>query len=153
MFLEDPLHRQFLLGLRALADRDDGVAEAALLRPPFFAVDLADLLREKALRNNGSDSQDERVNRARAARELVRELRQRRFDRSPGTIARELLDCTAFARVVALGPNGAQRLARLRELCHIFEKITADERLDYDAASALAREWIDKPLQRVVSHN
>ncbi len=43
LFLADPLHRQFLLGLRAVADRDDGVAEAALLRPPFFAVDLADL--------------------------------------------------------------------------------------------------------------
>jgi ATP-dependent exoDNAse (exonuclease V) beta subunit len=147
MFLEDPLHRQFLLGLRALADRDDGVAEAALLRPPFFAVDLADLLREKSLRNNGSNSQDERVSRARAARELVRELRQQRFNQSPGTTARELLDRTAFARAVALGPNGGQRLARLRELCHIFEKIAADERLDYDAASALARQWIDHPVQ------
>jgi ATP-dependent helicase/nuclease subunit A len=147
MFLEDPLHRQFLLGLRALADRDDGVAEAALLRPPFFAVDIADLLLEKASRNNQSTSDDERVNRARAARELVRELRQRRFDRSPGTTARELLDRTAFARAVALGPNGAQRLARLREVCHVFEKIAADERLDYDAASARVREWIDNPIQ------
>jgi len=147
MFLQDPLHRQFLLGLRALADRNDGVAEAALLRPPFFAVDIADLLREKASRNNGSLSEDERVNRARAARELVREIRQRRFDRAPGTTARELLNHTAFARAVGLGPNGAQRLARLRELCHIFEKIAADEKLDYDAASARAREWIDNPIQ------
>ncbi len=87
------------------------------------------------------------MNRARAARELVRELRQRRFDRSPGTTARELLDRTAFARAVALGPNGAQRLPRLRELCHVFEKIAADERHDYDAASARVREWIDKPVQ------
>jgi len=147
LFLEDPLHRQFLLGLRALADRDDGVAEAALLRPPFFAVDLADLLREQAVRNNGSTNEDERVNRARAARELVRELRQKRFDRAPGITARELLDRTAFARAVALGPNGAQRLARLRELCHVFEKIATDERLDYDAASAKIRDWIDHPIQ------
>ena len=147
MFLQDPLHRQFLLGLRALADRNDGVAEAALLRPPFFAVDIADLLREKASRNNGSLSEDERVNRARAARELVREIRQRRFDRAPGTTARELLNHTAFARAVGLGPNGAQRLARLRELCHIFEKLAADERLDYDAASAKVRNWIDNPIQ------
>jgi len=147
LFLGDPLHRQFLLGLRALADRDDGVAEAALLRPPFFAVDLADLLREKAGRGDASNGQDERVNRARSARGLVRELRQRRFDRPPGTTARDLLDCTAFARVVALGPNGSQRLARLRELCHIVEKIAADERLDYDAATARVREWIDDPVQ------
>ena len=145
--MTDPLHRQFLLGLRALADRDDGVAEAALLRAPFFAIDLADLLREQAVRGNGSDGQDERVNRAREARELVRELRQRRFDRSPGTTARELLDRTAFARTVALGPNGSQRLARLRELCHVFEKIAADERLDYDAASAKLRDWVDNPIQ------
>jgi ATP-dependent exoDNAse (exonuclease V) beta subunit len=147
LFLTDPLHRQFLLGLRALADRDDGVTEAALLRPPFFAIDLADLLREQALRNNGSTSNDERVNRARAARELVRELRQQRFERSPGTTARDLLDRTAFARAVALGPNGAQRLARLRELCHILEKVAMDERLDYDAATARLREWIENPVQ------
>jgi ATP-dependent helicase/nuclease subunit A len=147
MFLADPLHRQFLLGLRALADRDDGVAEAALLRPPFFAVDLAELLSEKALKNDGSNGQDGPVNRARVARELVRELRQQRFNRSPGTTARELLDRTAFARVVALGPNGAQRLSRLRELCHVFEKIAADERLDYDATSARVREWVDYSIQ------
>jgi len=59
------------------------------------------------------------VNRARAARDLVRELRQWRFDRSPGMTARELLDCTAFARAVTLGPS-AQRLARLRERSGAF---------------------------------
>jgi ATP-dependent exoDNAse (exonuclease V) beta subunit len=109
--------------------------------------DLADLLREQAVRNNGSNGQDERTDRARAARELVRELRQRRFERSPGITARELLNRTAFARTVALGSNGAQRSARLRELCHIFEKIATDERLDYDAASAKVRDWIDDPIQ------
>ena len=88
LFLEDPLHRQFLLALRALADRDDGVAEAALLRPPFFVVDLADLLRERA------QSQDERAVRGHEARELVRELRRWRFDRGPGATARDLLDRT-----------------------------------------------------------
>ena len=147
LFLEDPLHRQFLLGLRALADRDDGVAEAALLRPPFFAVDLADLLRDRILPTDGANAQDERAERARAARELIGELRQRRFERSPGRTARDLLDRTAFARVVALGPNGAQRLVRLRELCNVLEKIAADERLDYDAVTARLREWIDNPIQ------
>src|SRR5690606_16339965 len=43
MFLRDPLHRRFLLALIALADRDDGVAMASLLAPPFFAIDLRDL--------------------------------------------------------------------------------------------------------------
>src|SRR5262245_51114417 len=63
LFLSDPLHRQFLLGLRALADRDDGVAEAALLRPPFFAVDLAELLRERSCRD--AEPSDEGVRRVR----------------------------------------------------------------------------------------
>ena len=141
LFLEDPLHRQFLLALRALADRDDGVAEAALLRPPFFVVDLADLLRERA------QSQDERAVRGREARELVRELRRWRFDRGPGATARDLLDRTAFARYVALMPNGAQRLARLRELCLVFEQIAADDGLDYDSVSARMREWVGRPIQ------
>jgi ATP-dependent helicase/nuclease subunit A len=48
LFLRDPLHQQFLLGLRAIADRDDGIAEAALMRPPFFAVDLADVAHARA---------------------------------------------------------------------------------------------------------
>jgi ATP-dependent helicase/nuclease subunit A len=139
LFLQDPLHRQFLLGLRGLADRDDGVAEAALLRPPFFGVDLADLWRER-LRGPGGE-------RAHEARELVRELRQRRFDRTPGATARDLLDRTAFARAIALGANGAQRLARLRELCLLLEQLAAEQGLDYDGATARLREWVESPVQ------
>jgi len=146
LFLEDPLHRQFLLGLRAIADRDDGVAEAALLRPPFFGVDLLDLLRERPAARDGPEP-DEAVFRAREARELVRELRQRRFDRPPGTTARDLLERTAFARAVALGPNGTQRLARLRELCLVVEQLAADKGLDYDGVTARIREWIERPAQ------
>ena len=143
LFLSDPLHRQFLLGLRSLADRDDGVAEAALLRPPFFAVDPADLLLER----EDADSPDERVRRAREARVIVRELRRRRFDRAPGATARDLLEHTAFARAVARGPNGAQRLARLRELCLLLEQRAAEDGLDYDAVTAELREWVDAPAQ------
>jgi ATP-dependent helicase/nuclease subunit A len=144
LFLGDPLHRQFLLGLRAIADRDDGVAEAGLLRPPFFAVDLADL----ALEANSEDGDaDERVARVREARELVRELRRRRFDQPPGATARDLLDCTAFGRSVAVGANGLQRLARLRELCLVLEQRAAAEGLDYDAITAQAREWVEEPIQ------
>jgi ATP-dependent exoDNAse (exonuclease V) beta subunit len=147
LFLEDPLHRQFLLGLRAIADRDDGVAEAALLRPPFFAVDLADLLNERAGAKDGTGLVDDSVLRARQARDLVRELRQGRFDRPPGSTARDLLERTAFARSVALGANGTQRLARLRELCLVMEQIAADHGLDYDATTVRLREWVERPIQ------
>ena len=144
LFLSDPLHRQFLLGLRAIADRDDGVAEAALLRPPFFAVDLADLALEA---NSEAGDADERVARVREARDLVRDLRRRRFEQPPGATARDLLDRTAFARSAALGPNGLQRLARLRELCLVLEQRAAAEGLDYDAVTAEAREWVEEPIQ------
>ncbi len=146
LFLKDQLHRQFLLGLRAIADRDDGVAMAALLRPPFFAVDPADLLRELAATRAGEAPAGEGAIRAREARDLVFDLRRRRSSRPPGATARDLLDRTAFARNVASGPNGTQRLARLRELCLLLEQLAADEGLDYDAATALMREWVDKPV-------
>lgn len=145
LFLEDPFHRQFLLGLRAIADRDDGVAEAALFRPPFFAVDPLDLLRERAAA--GGAAHDEAILRVRAARELVGQLRTDRAGRPVGATARDLLEGTAFARAIARGPNGAQRLARLRELCLVLEQLAAREGLDYDAATARLREWVERPVQ------
>lgn len=145
LFLEDPLHRRFLLALRALADPDDGAAEAALLRPPFFALDPADHLAAAAARDE--EPSGETVRRLRAARELVSELRRRRFERSPGTTARDLLERTGLARTVALSANGIQRLARLREICSQLERLAADERLDFDGASARLRSWVDDPVQ------
>jgi len=144
LFLADPLHRQFLLGLRAIADRDDGVAQAALLRPPFFALDYDDIARERAA-DEGSTHRG--VLRARAALELVQELRRRRLDRSPGTTARDLLERTGFGRAAALGPNGAQRLDALRELCHALDTVAASDGLDYDAATSRLRGWAMDPEQ------
>jgi ATP-dependent helicase/nuclease subunit A len=148
LFLSDPLHRKFLLALRAIADREDGVAQAALLRPPFFALDLDDLARERTASEDGAQiPEDEGIRRARAARALVVELRRRRFDRTPGATARDLLERTALGRTVALGPNGAQRLARLRELCLELDALAQAEGLDYDAATARVREWAIEPVQ------
>lgn len=92
------------------------------------------------------------MRRAREARELVRELRRRRFSQPPGNTARDLLDRTAFARTVALGPNGAQRLARVRELCLLLEQFASDDGFDYDAATARMREWLDHPIQLDAPH-
>ena len=136
LFLSDPLHRRFLLGLCALADRDDGVALAALLRPPFFAVDLGDLARARP---------DDPDDRAASARSVIRELRRRRFERSPGETARALLEQTGLGRTVVLGPNGAQRLSGLRELCFQIELRARDERLDFDAVIERAGQWIEHP--------
>ncbi len=132
LFLSDPLHRQFLLGLRAIADRDDGVAQAALFRAPFFAIDVSDLIAK--------------TERANAALELVQSLRARRLARSPGETARDLLEHTAFGRHVSLGPNGLQRLERLRELCWVLEQTAAEHGLDFDGATARLRDWVNAPI-------
>lgn len=136
LFLSDPLNRRFLLGLCALADRDDGVALAAVLRPPFFAVDLGDLARSH---------RDDPTDRVTQARSIIRELRRRRFERTPGQTARALLEETGFGRAVALGPNGAQRLSALRELCFQVETRAMEEQLDFDAIMERLRVWIDQP--------
>ena len=143
LFLQDPLHRQFLLALRAVADRDDGVALAALLRAPFFAVDLRDLARARAA---AGGPPDEGVERVRAAEALLRDLRERRLSRPPGETARDLLERTGMARTVAFGPNGRQRLQRLREVCFELERLAAAEELDYDGATARLREWALEPV-------
>lgn len=139
LFARDPLHAQFLLALRAIADRHDGVAEAALLRAPFFEIDLRDLVHERA------NLADEHAARATAARTWLRDVRAQRHARSPGATARMLLEQTGIGRVAALGPNGEQRLAHLRELCLALELLAADQRLDYDGATAQLREWIAHP--------
>jgi len=132
LFLDDPLHRQFLLGLRAIADREDGVAQAALFRAPFFAIDVSDLITETEV--------------GKAATEYVRDLRARRFERPPGETARDLLERTAFGRHVALGPNGMQRLERLRELCLVLEQTAAEHGLDYNGVTARLRDWAMAPV-------
>ena len=182
LFLSDPLHRQFLLALRAVADPDDGVARAALLRPPFFALDLDDVARERAVgeratgegaggegpggdgpggegpggdgaagEGNGAPAGDGAphpgVARARAALDLLASLRARRLLRPPGATARDLLEETALGRAVALGPNGAQRLAGLRELCHALDAVAAEEQLDFDGATARLRAWAANPAE------
>jgi ATP-dependent helicase/nuclease subunit A len=146
LFLQDPLHRQFLLGLRAIADRDDGVAEAALLRPPFFAIDLGDLAHARALEAGATKEPGDGAARAASALTWLTDVRRQRFARSPGQTARALLEETAFGRFVAVGPNGTQRLARLRELCLLVEQKAAAERLDYDGVTEQLREWVNGPV-------
>ncbi len=141
LFTSDPLHRQFVLGLRAIADRNDGVAEAALLRPPFFAIDLLDLVRDKV------KAGDDCAKRGAEARAWLRETRRQRFSRTPGQTARALLEETGIGRAVALGPNGEQRLRQLREVCLQLELDAASRGLDYDGVTADLREWIDQPVQ------
>lgn len=153
LLLQDPLHRQFVLALRALADRDDGPAQAALLRPPFFALDLGDLLHERATRaaDRGEPLQGsidlDRSRRAREAFDLVTELRRERLSRPVSATALDLVERTAFGRMLATGPNGEQRLAQAHEICRALDQLATAEGLDYDGATARARAWVDEPIQ------
>ena len=137
LFMQDPLHRQFLLGLCALADPSDGVARAALLRPPFFAVSLEDLARARS-------GQDESPP-LRAAEAVIMALRAARHRTTPGELARRVLEQSGFGSYVAASVNGAQRLARLYELCRALDELARGSHLDFDGTLALARGFIEAP--------
>jgi ATP-dependent helicase/nuclease subunit A len=143
LFLGHPVVRQYLLGLRALADRDDGVAEVALMRPPFFAVDCADAVTE---RTDKSEPPHPRRARMQEARAIVTALRARRHAQAPGATARDLIERTALGRAVVTGHNGRQTLAALYEVAAEVDRRAAIEGLDYDAATELFRAWAESPV-------
>jgi ATP-dependent helicase/nuclease subunit A len=149
LFLREPVIRQLILGLRAVADESDGIAQAAFLRPPFFAMDLADViagrLEEDDVRR--SPTVKEAAARAQEARELLHGLRKARFDGLPSQTARRLMEETAFSRTLSLLPNGTQKLAAARETLFILDELVAREGLDFDGATACIRDWIDSPVQ------
>jgi ATP-dependent helicase/nuclease subunit A len=143
LFLSDPLVRRYLLALRAIADPSDGVAEAALLRPPFFALDLLDLVSARL------DGEADAAARARLddARALVRELRRDRARRPPIETAVDLIERTALGRAAATGPNGKQALETLYHVAYELGRRAAAERLDYDGASRRLRDWVTHPVK------
>ena len=137
LFMQDALHQQFILGLRALSDPSDGVARAALRRPPFFAVSLEDLVRARISETRGEPLE--------TAELFITQLRRDRHHTTPGEFARQVLETTGFGRYVAAGINGAQRLARLYELCMALDDLARTSNLDIDGVTAVARDWIDAP--------
>jgi ATP-dependent helicase/nuclease subunit A len=87
-----------------------------------------------------------RLARVAEARACVRELRYARAGRDPGATARELIERTGLGRAVLAGPNGRQTLASLYHIAFELEERAAAADLDFDAASALLREWVDQPI-------
>lgn len=137
LFMQEALHQQFLLGLCALADPGDGVARAALLRPPFFAVSLEDLARARACKQERPLLQ--------TAEAMIKSLRTERHRMPPGELARRVLEQTGFGTYVAASVNGAQRLARLYELCRALDELSRGSGHSFDGVMAIARGWIDSP--------
>ncbi|MBZ5553755.1 MAG: UvrD-helicase domain-containing protein [Acidobacteriia bacterium] len=150
LFLLEPLVRRFILGLRAIADPQDGVAQAALFRPPFFAVDYADLLvaecDEDALKG-AREEVKEAAARAQSAREFVRDLRRHRYSRPPSATALDLLERSGFGRSVALMPNGALTLGMMREIIMEMDLMAEKRSFDFDGVTQEIRKWVDDPVQ------
>jgi ATP-dependent helicase/nuclease subunit A len=130
LFSAHPRARQYVEALAALADRDDGGAEAALMRPPFFALEPADIIVALVQK----DATDRRRQRSSAAREIVQELRRQRHHVPPLQTARALIDRTACGSVLAKEPNGAQELATLQAIASWLEMLAWRDDLDFDAA-------------------
>ena len=142
LFLGHPVVRRYLLALRAVADRGDGVAEAALLQPPFFAVDWRDAVAERQPHDDGLEPRRVRMQ---AVRAVVQDLRARRHRQPPGATARDLIERTALGRVVSAGPNGRQTLAALYDIAAELDRRAAVDDLDYDAVTELCRAWARDP--------
>lgn len=142
LFLAHPVVRQYLLGLRALADRDDGVAAAALLRPPFFALDCNDAVVSRI------DKRHTHGRRARLAeaQAIVAALRGQRHAQSPGATARDLIERTALGRTVMTARNGPRTLAALYEVAAEVDRRAAIAGRDYDATTELFRSWAENPI-------
>jgi hypothetical protein len=138
LFVGHPWVRQLLLGLGAIADPDDGVGEAAILRAPFFAVDEGDLVFSLVQK----DEKDPRRQRAREARGLLSDLRRQRHRHTPGGVARELVERSAAPGVLGTMGNGAQHCAVLMATVAWIEWLAWHEDLDFDRLAQRLREIV-----------
>ncbi len=142
LFLAHPTVRRFLLALRALADRDDGVAMAALLQPPFFATSWPDVLAARS----GDAAPCAGGTRVTEARAIIAQLRAARHLRAPGATARDLIERTALGRWAVTARNGRQLLAALYEVAAELDRRAAIDGLDFDAATEIVRGWAASPV-------
>ncbi len=115
--------------LRFLADTADGVALAAVLRSPFFAVDDAELLalarsvpRGETLwgRLSAAAAVSGRLERA---REVLGRVLERRWDELPSRLLQGIDEATGYSAVVANLPGGRRRLADWRAFLALVRKL------------------------------
>ena len=138
LFAGDPLHRRFVLALCALANPLDGPAQASLALAPFTAVSLE----EWGIHRTGGVAP-----RAVEAQALIDDVRVRAQSQPLGATLRALLEETAVERVVSREPNGAVRLARLRDFALELEVRALRDGHDLQTLAAAVREWADDPPQ------
>jgi hypothetical protein len=142
LFVGHPAARQLLLTLSAVADRDDGVAEAAALRPPFFGIDTEDVVAALVHKDPAADERRRRVS---DARDALAGLRRQRHRLGPGRVVRQLIHQTQLAGVLDRIPNGGQHRAVLAALGAWFEALAWRDDLDFDALAARCRVYARDP--------
>jgi ATP-dependent helicase/nuclease subunit A len=132
MLMDHPTLRALLLGYCALCDADDGVAEAALLKPPFFHLDD----------DRAPDKHDPRWE---EAQDLVRKLRRLRMHRAPGALMRDLIERSSLMHALVRERNGPQLLSACYDVALELEQRAQAQQLDAVAAAKLARQWANHP--------
>ena len=132
VFAGDPLVRAFILALRAITDRKDGVAQAGVFRPPLWPLSMDDVAGKTPAFQE--------------AEELLGALRKKRLGRPPAETARDLLSRTRCLATVEGGPNGLQNLTKLRELIQVIDGLSREGK-DFDAVTTELLTWIEEPPQ------
>ena len=131
--------------LRFLADSADGVALAAVLRSPFFAVDDAELVAlARAVPDESTWWQHlaaaEGVSpRLARARELIGGALERRWDEVPSRLLQSLDEATGYSAVVANLPGGRRRLADWRAFLGVVRSLEGWHRDAFAVARQLRR--------------
>ena len=131
--------------LRFLADSADGVALAAVLRSPFFAVDDGELLAlARAVPDESTwwshiESSTGLSPRLAAARELLARALERRWDLLPSRLLQELDEATGYSAVVANLPGGRRRLADWRAFLAVVRRLEGWHRDAFAVARRLRR--------------
>ncbi|MFH0947265.1 MAG: UvrD-helicase domain-containing protein [Planctomycetota bacterium] len=111
---------------RALDDPSDGIAQVATLRSPLFGVSDEDLVRFRMLGgrfdvlSSDPEGTPEALSRA---RELLRNLRRRRFSMGVARFVQEALEKTRALELFLLKPMGEQRVANLRSFVDRARKL------------------------------
>ncbi len=133
LLLDHPMIKDMLLGYCALCDARDGVAEAALMRPPFFPLD------ETAGLNPDDMSWQ-------IAQETIDVLRSQRDERSAGALMRDLIERTGLTQALLLEVNGSELLSACYDVAMELDRRAAANQLDTGAAARLARSWATEPI-------
>ena len=141
-FLDDRDVKHFVLALRAIADKDDGLACAALERPPFFATGYRDLITRNFDRAE-TDYPDEHFDRHEDMQEIVSDLRRKRLGRPPLDTAIDLIERSGLSRFWSTRTEGDVKLGNFYNIAARLDQIARERNADYDRATEVMREWVE----------